>query len=119
MNLIFLYGTLKRGGSNHRHVGGQAFVGSARTAPGYRLFKLEGYPGMVVDANDRLGVEGEVWSVTDECRQHLDAFEGVPEGLYRREPVPLLAPFADRLVEAYVYAHTVAGLIEVGPVWEV
>ena len=117
MNLVFVYGTLKRGASNHRHLIGQAFVGSARTAPGYRLFKLEGYPGMVIDANDRLGVEGEVWSVDDVWQQHLDKFEGVPEGHYRRQPVSLMAPYADRVVEAYVYSLGVTGRVEVGPVW--
>ncbi len=44
--LLFVYGTLKRGCRNHRHLAGQAFVGPARTAPGFTLYDLGGYPGI-------------------------------------------------------------------------
>ena len=32
MTTLFVYGTLKRGGSNHAHLAGQKFLGPARTA---------------------------------------------------------------------------------------
>ena len=117
MSLVFVYGTLKRGGSNHTHLAGQAFVGEARTAPGFRLYQLDGYPGMVALAGDHAGVTGEVWSVNAACLAQLDLLEGVAEGLYRREPVPLLAPFAGRSVEAYLYARSVAGRKDLGSTW--
>ncbi len=114
---IFVYGTLKRGGSNHRFLAGQKFAGAARTAPGFRLYDLGGYPGMVARANDREGVAGEVWSVDAPTLVRLDQLEGLAEGLYRRDVVPLLAPFAGRDVEGYLYARDVTGRPDLGGEW--
>ena len=115
--LIFVYGTLKRGCCNHHLLAGQKFVGEARTAQGFRLYDLGGHPGMVVQPDDAEGVAGEVWEVDTDALVRLDALEGLAEGMYRREPVPLLPPFAARGVEAYVYPHAVTGRREVGSVW--
>lgn len=117
MPLIFVYGTLKRGFSNHRFLAGQTFVGEARTRPGFRLFDAGSYPGLVAWPADTEGVRGEVWSVDAEALTRLDRFEGLFEGLYRREPVPLLAPFDRSPVDAYVYARSIEGLREVGSNW--
>ena len=116
--LLFVYGTLKRGCSNHRFLDGQTFVGPARTPPGYRLFDFGGYPGIVPVAEDHDGVTGEVWSVDEMALQRLDHFEGVHEGLYRREPLPLLPPFTERTVFAYVSELSPTGRREVGSSWE-
>ena len=51
------------------------------------------------------------------CLARLDHLEGVAEGLYRREPVPLLAPFTGRSVDAYLYAQSVAGRRDLGSTW--
>jgi gamma-glutamylaminecyclotransferase len=115
--LLFVYGTLKRGCSNHRYLADQEFLGLARTPPGYRLYDLGGYPGIVAQADDPNGVVGEVWAVTDEALQRLDRFEGVHEGLYRREPLPLLPPYADRAIDAYVSVLPVTGRPDVGSEW--
>ena len=115
--LLFVYGTLKRGCSNHRYMAGQRFIGLARTAPGYRLYDLGGYPAMVTHPEDRDGVVGEVWSVDEDALRRLDRFEGVHEGLYRRAPIPLQPPFADRSIDAYVSVLPVTGRPEVGNEW--
>lgn len=117
-HLIFVYGSLKRGESNHREMAEQTFVGFARTVPGYRLFDLGEYPAMVAQPADQEGVQGEVWFVDDACLAHLDRFEGTPT-YYRREPIKLLPPFADQAVETYVYAQSVLGHPELGSVWPV
>jgi gamma-glutamylaminecyclotransferase len=118
--LIFVYGTLKRGRSNHALLAGQTFLGAARTARGFQLYELSSYPGMVaentIDTGE--GVTGEVWSVDIPTLEKLDQLEGLAEGLYRREIVPLLAPFADRGVEAYLYARSVAGRRALGSTWK-
>lgn len=116
--LIFVYGTLKRGGSNHHFLASQKFLGAAHTAPGFRLYALGGYPGMVAKPDDRDGVTGEVWSVGADALVRLDALEGLDEGLYRRELLPLLAPFADRAIEGYLYARPIAGHRELGSTWK-
>jgi gamma-glutamylaminecyclotransferase len=115
---IFVYGTLKRGCGNHRCLSGQAYLGDARTARGYALYELAGYPGMVAREGNATGVTGEVWTVDDKCLANLDELEGTAEGLYRREAVPLLAPFADQRVEAYIYLGAVDGRRALGETWE-
>jgi gamma-glutamylaminecyclotransferase len=116
--LLFVYGTLKRGCRNHRQLADQTFVGDARTAPGFRLYNLGEYPGLVPVPTDRDGVRGEVWSVDAAGLKRLDRFEGVQEGLYRREPIPLEPPFADQKVHAYIYELPIETAPEVGPEWK-
>jgi len=115
--LLFVYGTLKRGYSNHAHLAGQTYVGPARTVPGFTLYDLGGYPGIVADPADRVGVGGEVWRVDSAALAALDQFEGVHEGLYRREPLRLAPPYDAEQVEAYVSALPVLGRPHVGADW--
>ena len=117
MTRLFVYGTLKRGCKNHHLIAGQTYVGEARTAPGYRLHDLGDFPGMVTDPTDTTGVTGEVWSADAAGLARLDAFEGVDEGLYRRERVALLPPFSETDVHTYLYARDVAGRPVLGPTW--
>ena len=117
MNLIFVYGTLKHGGHNHHFMVGQTFVGNARTSPGYTLYDLGGYPGLVAEPEDSDGVSGEVWTVDDACLAGLDVLEGPAEGLYRRAAVPLLAPYDAKRVEAYYYLMSVRERPRAGANW--
>ena len=115
--LIFVYGTLMRVGSNHSFLHRQRFLGEAITAAGFRLFGLGDYPGMVYWEGDLGHVKGEVWAVDHECLAHLDVLEGVAEGLYRRERVPLLPPFDQEIVVTYLYALSVDGRPDLGSEW--
>jgi gamma-glutamylcyclotransferase (GGCT)/AIG2-like uncharacterized protein YtfP len=115
--LLFVYGTLKRGCGNHDRLAGLTFIGEARTRPGFVLYSLGDYPGLVAEPADRDGVTGEVWSVDVASLARLDAFEGVAEGLYRREHIPLLPPFADLPVETYFYARNSGGHRLIGSDW--
>jgi len=117
MPRLFVYGTLKRGGSNHAQLAGQKFLGEAHTMPGYTLYSLGDYPGMVCQPADRHGVSGEIWEIDAAVLARLDEFEGVPEGLYRREAVPLLPPHAQATVESFLYARSVESARHVGPRW--
>ena len=119
MSLLFVYGTLKRGGSNHHYLTGQKFLGAARTTPGFRLFDLGGFPGLVPVSEDQAGVIGEVWEVDTAALAGLDVLEGLAEGLYRRAPASLQPPFADRAIETYIYARSVAGRPDIGALWHV
>ncbi len=114
---VFVYGTLKRACSNHHYLSDQKFVGEARTAPGFCLYALGGFPGMVAKPDDRDGVVGEIWLVDADALVRLDGLEGLQEGLYRREIVPLLAPYADRGIESYIYARSIKGRREMGSIW--
>lgn len=123
--VLFVYGTLKRGGANHRQMEGQRFLGAARTAPGFTLYSLGEYPGLVVEPGDREGVTGELWSVDAAGLARLDAFEGVPEGLYVREPARLAelpAGFASAeaaRAELYRYLGAVDPRARIGHTWPV
>ena len=114
MTRIFVYGTLKRGGSNHALLASQRFLGTARTAQGYTLYSLGDYPGMVRAPTDTAGVTGELWAVDDACLQQLDELEGVAEGLYERVPIKPAPPFDDQPVETYLYLGSLAGHAALG-----
>ena len=109
MTRVFVYGTLKRGGGNHSFLAGQQFLGAARTPPGFTLYLLGDYPGMVPAAGDQAGVTGEVWAVDDACLARLDELEGVDEGLYERVSIKLLVPYADQPIETYLYLRSLDG----------
>jgi gamma-glutamylcyclotransferase (GGCT)/AIG2-like uncharacterized protein YtfP len=116
--LVFVYGTLKRGCSNHLFLSGQEFLGEARTVPGFSLYDLGSYPGMIAtNSTAPEGVTGEVWAVNAPALEKLDQLEGLAEGLYRRVAVPLLPPFADRAVDTYLYARSIADRREIGDTW--
>jgi gamma-glutamylcyclotransferase (GGCT)/AIG2-like uncharacterized protein YtfP len=111
---VFVYGTLKRGGSNHRLLSGQRFVGVARTRPEFRLYELDGYPGMVRGPGPGRSIEGELWEVDPPCLERLDDLEGLGTGLYAREPILLLPPHDGTPVQTYVYLRAVDGRTDLG-----
>ncbi len=114
MTRIFVYGTLKRGGGNHSLLAGQQLIGAARTPPGFTLYSLGDYPGMVRAPDDALGVTGELWAVDAGCLLRLDELEGVPEGLYERVSIRLAPPFADEPAETYLYLRDLTGRAALG-----
>lgn len=116
--LLFVYGSLKRGEINHALLLRQRFIAPARTTGGYRLYELDGYPGMVHNGDPQEFVTGELWAVSADCVQQLDPFEGTDVGLYRRERVPLSAPHQHTAAEAYIYAQPIEGRKQLGHTWK-
>ncbi len=117
--LLFVYGTLQRGGTNHAHLQGGLQHGHARLRGPWELIALEDYPGLV-EAPGRTGaIWGEVWEVTEAHLSALDEFEGLPEGLYRRERVTVEAVENSSEYEAwtYIYARSSEGRARVGDRW--
>ncbi len=82
---VFVYGTLRRGGSQHIRMAGAVFVtaGSVRG----RVYRIDWYPGLVLDAAAG-PVAGEVYDVSPELFVRLDEFEGAE---YRRVRVRVQA----------------------------
>ena len=95
---------------------GQRLLGEARTMPKYRMYDCGGYPGLVESENG-IAVQGELWEVDAQCVSHLDEIECVSLNLYQRRRVELQSPFEDEQVETYFYIRTVAGLVECGSCW--
>ena len=114
---LFVYGTLKRGGSNHGCMTGQRFIGMALTEPRYRLFDLGGYPGMVLNETAGLAIEGEVWEVDEAGLRRLDELEDVEGGEYARERIALQPPFDGQDVQGYLYLRPVASFRDCGSRW--
>lgn len=116
--LVFVYGTLKRGLSNHGWLLGQNFRGAARTLPKYRMFDLGGYPGMVAaGVGGGVMIEGEVWEVDDHGLRGLHLLEGLEQGEYAFEKVALEAPWDSEEVMGYLYLNSIQGRREVGGCW--
>ncbi len=75
--LVFVYGTLRRSGSNHFRMAGAEFI-AAGTITG-RMYRIDWYPGLVLDdAGDE--IHGDIYSVTPELLSSLDVFEGLSAG---------------------------------------
>ena len=70
---VFVYGTLRRGGSNHHRLQGAEFVATA-TVRG-RLYRIDWYPGLVADENAD-EVIGEIHQVPATMLSALDDYEG-------------------------------------------
>lgn len=114
MAVIFVYGTLKRGEENHRYLEGQVFLAETRTEPGYRMYMIDEYPGMIAVPADGLAVAGELWQIDDDTLRRIDVLEGTKVGLYRRAPVRLEPPHNDAGAETYFYARSVEGCKDLG-----
>ncbi|KAL3650136.1 hypothetical protein CASFOL_006539 [Castilleja foliolosa] len=115
--LIFTYGTLKQGFSNHPllqdmiSAGDATFVGRCRTLPSlplvcgpYRVPFLLNLPGR----GNR--VSGELYAVSPAALARMDELEGVSRGHYERLPIEIemesngVNPSSAVAAEAY-YAH--------------
>ena len=115
---IFIYGTLKRGGSFSHYMAGQEFIGQARTEPLYRMVDCGGYPGMFSVNENALSVCGEVWNVDESCRARLDVLEDVAGGEYELVKVQLLAPFDAQEVVTYIHLRANQNMPDAGTNWE-
>jgi gamma-glutamylaminecyclotransferase len=111
--VLFLYGSLKRGHSNHWRVAGQEYLGEAVTEPRYRILDLGTYPGMVRDDAAGLAVRGKLWAVDARCLAALDEYEQA-EGLWLRRPVAVAGREG---VEAYLWVGEVPDGVRSGNEW--
>lgn len=72
-NPVFVYGTLRKGGSNHFRMEGSAFLGAGRISG--RMYRIDWYPALVCGGEGF--VKGELYLVNDKLLAALDAFEGI------------------------------------------
>ena len=126
-NILFVYGSLKRGFSNQHWLAGQTYLGKATTTPLYRMFDYGGFPALIpAESIDMPGrsITGELWQVDATTLDRLDILEGVDHGLYRRAEIRLQrcgSTPGDAVTSAtgYLYLRDVAGLPDVGCTWTV
>jgi gamma-glutamylaminecyclotransferase len=86
--LLFVYGTLKRGGQNHRELASHKprFLGTGRIKGHLFRIKGESYPGAVPTSSPEY-VRGELYELEapKKALEKIDEFEGVEEGLFVRK----------------------------------
>lgn len=76
---LFVYGTLKRGGTRHPPLASQRFLGECHTTPHYGLYLFGTYPGLKRCPEGGQVVHGELFEVDASLRQWLDLVEGAPD----------------------------------------
>ena len=82
MHKVFVYGTLRIGGSNHFLLEGTELLGNHKTPPVYFMVDLTGCPAVLLEGTT--AITGEVYQVDDETLAELDALEGYPWNYYRQ-----------------------------------
>jgi gamma-glutamylcyclotransferase (GGCT)/AIG2-like uncharacterized protein YtfP len=104
MALLFVYGTLKRGGTLHAELveQGAIFLGVARARG--QLFRLKGkpWPGAFQGGTQDF-IQGELYRLIKPAQtlKKLDQVEGCKEGLFTRKVVDAWA--GNRKVKAWMY----------------
>src|SRR6201996_9714962 len=105
---VFVYGTLKKGGSRHKLVAtsGLKFVGNGKTLGHLYCLPGQDYPaGIIAPASHY--VHGELYKIRDnythEWLNDIDLEEGVDEGLYARVLREIEAE--GKTVKAWVYTY--------------
>jgi gamma-glutamylcyclotransferase (GGCT)/AIG2-like uncharacterized protein YtfP len=111
--ILFFYGSLKRGYSNHHRVAGQEFLRETVTEPSYRIIQLGEYGGLIRDDLNGFAVKGELWAVDEKCLAELDEFE-TGEGLWARFSV---AVQGDEAAESYFWTGEVPANVRSSDFW--
>ncbi len=103
-NLIFVYGTLRKGFGNHRLLENAEFLGTGRTKEKYKM-TANGIP--FVSKNEPVSyIIGEVYKIDDKTLKRLDELEGHPDW-YKREKVKIILE-TGKEVEAWIYFNEVS-----------
>ena len=127
LQLVFVYGTLKRGHQRSHALAAQTFIGPATTAADYRMYDLGSYPGLIeVAPGSGDQIQGEIYQISPTCLRQLDQIEAVDQGLYERRKIRLAPPLEtlrlspippDASIEAYFYLDDINGYTGCGNCW--
>jgi gamma-glutamylcyclotransferase (GGCT)/AIG2-like uncharacterized protein YtfP len=112
--LLFVYGTLKRGQSANHLLADGRFVRTATTLPKYRLLDLGDHPGLVKPSTPGMAIKGELWWVNSSSFPALDAYEGAPSE-YGRQPISI--EDCTEPVIAYFFLGDGSALPDCGAEW--
>ena len=100
-HLVFVYGTLLRGLSNHALLAEARFLGTARTKAPYALY-VDYFPKVIRD-EPVSAIMGELYLVNGPTLARLDDLEDHPFE-YRREQVPVIMDDGEE-TPALIYFH--------------
>ncbi|MBM7662123.1 gamma-glutamylcyclotransferase (GGCT)/AIG2-like uncharacterized protein YtfP [Bacillus mesophilus] len=109
---VFVYGTLRKGESNH-HLLEKAELVAEQCWTYAEMFDTKyGYPA--ISQSNNSFIYGELYAVTDEELKHLDVLEGYEEGdvdnLYNR--ITQIIHTDTRSLDAFVYIANNSGLLQ-------
>ena len=83
MTMLFVYGSLMSGLSNHRRLAGAHSLGAAATRESsFAMLDLRSFPGVVEGGDER--IIGELYEVDSRLLAQLDILEGVAQQFYKR-----------------------------------
>jgi gamma-glutamylcyclotransferase (GGCT)/AIG2-like uncharacterized protein YtfP len=111
--LLFVYGTLKRGQKANHLLGRGRFERAASTLPRYRLLNLGDHPGLIEVDGAGVSVKGELWRIDPAAFAELDAYEG-PD--YGRRPIAI-EDCAEKVI-TYFFLGDRSSLPECGAEWQ-
>jgi gamma-glutamylaminecyclotransferase len=103
-HLVFVYGTLRSGGSNYDLMRGAELYGRGETAERFHLTAGRGGVPFVSRRADVSPVKGEVYVVDGRGLARLDMLEGHPRW-YQREVVHIRIEGSDQNVMAWIYLN--------------
>ena len=127
LQLVFVYGTLKRGHQRNHVLADQTFIGPATTVADYRMYDLGSYPGLIEvapGAGDQ--IQGEIYRIDPTCLRQIDQIEAVDQGLYERREIHFDPPLTtlslplkplDGSIVAYFYLNDIDGYTSCGACW--
>ncbi|MEX0732767.1 MAG: gamma-glutamylcyclotransferase family protein [Aquisalimonadaceae bacterium] len=94
---VFVYGSLRRGGTNHRFLKGGRLLGGHRTEPHFRMLNLGRFPGVVQPGTT--AIIGEVYGVNRRVLAALDVLEDYPRSYTRSR---IATPWGDAWIYLYL-----------------
>lgn len=107
--LIFVYGTLRAGGSNEWRMSQAKFISKAYVLG--KLYRVDWYPGLVLDSS-AYTVFGEIYFCDSILLAKLDDFEGQYE--YRRVQTTAITENGDQMVvQVWEYRRSTRHLHEI------
>ena len=104
--LVFVYGTLRAGESNHGLLESSEYLGSCQTASQFALFDLGPYPAVIRGTK---AIVGEVYCVDIPTMKNLDRLEEYPK-LYDR--IKTQTPFGSAWIYLYQGSTELHSVIE-------
>ena len=89
MNLVFVYGSLKKGFGNHRLLENSKYIAKGVTvSEGFDMGSCGGFPGVTSGGEYR--IYGELYEVDDDTFERLDTLEGNGH-FYEREEIDIMS----------------------------
>ncbi|MFW6179638.1 MAG: gamma-glutamylcyclotransferase family protein [Desulfohalobiaceae bacterium] len=111
-NLLFVYGTLRQGCSNHKLLQNARYIGKGQSRRRFSLY-VDDYP-YVLKTGETSSIKGEVYEVDQQTWQEVDILEGHPNWYCRERQEILLDSGGTVLAWMYFFPEARGQLIPCG-----